>query len=60
MEGAVKSEAEAAVEELRLRLSLYEGIELHPESRLGKQLETARNTVAAYEALERGLSADAA
>jgi hypothetical protein len=56
----VKQEAEIAVEELRLFLSLYDGIDVQPGSRMGRQLETARKAVAAYELVEARLGAQTA
>jgi hypothetical protein len=52
-----KREAEVAVEELRLFISLYKDVELAPDSRMARQLEAARRAVAAYEAGERRLAA---
>jgi len=61
MGGSVgKREAEIAVEELRLFISLYEGVNLHPESRRARQLEAARRAVAAYEDVEKKLASEAA
>jgi hypothetical protein len=45
----VKQEEELAVEELRLFISLYEGVELAPGSRAARQVEAARRAVAAYD-----------
>jgi len=56
----VEAEATVAVKELRLFISLYENVTLHPESRRARQLEAARRAVAAYEAVERELAAHAA
>ncbi len=56
----MQQEAEVAVAELRLFISLYEGIELVPGSRIAKQLEAARRAVAAYEEVEKALAEDVA
>jgi hypothetical protein len=56
----VKEEAEMAVEELRLFISLYEGVELAPGSRAARQVEAARRAVAAYDEVERALDGNAA
>ena len=56
----MKTEAETAVKELRLFISLYEGVDLYPESRKARQLEAARRAVAAFEAVERQVAASAA
>ena len=48
-----RDQAEVAVKELRLFISLYEDAGLRPESRLARQLETARKAVAGYEQLEK-------
>jgi hypothetical protein len=50
-------EAEVAVEELRLFISLYKDVEVAPGSRIARQLEAARRAVAGYEAVERKLAA---
>jgi hypothetical protein len=57
---AAKQEAEVAVAELRLFVSLYEDAELVPGSRTAKQLEAARRAVAAYDQVEKLLADDAA
>jgi hypothetical protein len=55
-----KEQAEMAVKELRLFISLYEGAELPPESRIARHLEAARRAVAGYDAVERTPSARSA
>jgi len=52
-----REQAEEAVRELRLFISLYEGVELPPESRIGRHLEAARRAVAGYEQVEQALAA---
>jgi hypothetical protein len=42
-------EPNVAVEELRLFVSLYEGVEVQPDTRAARQLEAARRAIAAYE-----------
>jgi hypothetical protein len=42
---------EAAVAELRLVLRRYEGVELHPRSRIARELDAARRALAAYDAV---------
>jgi hypothetical protein len=54
----VKQEAEVAVAELRLFISLYDGFELVPGSRMAKQLDAARRAVAAYDVAETVLAAE--
>jgi hypothetical protein len=54
----VKQEAEVAVAELRLFMSLYDGVELVPDSRTAKQLEAAQRTVAAYDDVVTVLAAE--
>jgi len=53
-------QAEQAVRELRLFISLYEGVELPPDSRIARQLEAARRAVAGYEQVEQALAAGTA
>lgn len=60
MADAVKGEAEIAVEELRLFISLYEDADLKPDSRMARQLEAARKAIAAYDEVERTLTGRAA
>ena len=57
---AAKQEAEVAVAELRLFISLYEDAELVRGSRTAKQLEAARRAVSAYDEVEKLLADDAA
>jgi hypothetical protein len=45
-------EPRVAVEELRLFVSLYDGVEVQPETRAARQLEAARRAIAAYEQAE--------
>ena len=52
-----REQAEEAVRELRLFISLYEGVELPPESRSARHLEAARRAVAGYEQVEQALAA---
>ena len=58
--GTTPTPGQDGVKELRLFISLYENVTLHPESRRARQLEAARRAVAAYEAVERELAAHAA
>jgi hypothetical protein len=51
---------ETAVKELRLFLSLYRGVDVAADSRLGRQLEAARKAVVGYEELERSATAKTA
>jgi len=51
-----REQAEQAVRELRLFISLYEGAELQPESRIAHHLEVARRAVAGYEEVEQALA----
>jgi hypothetical protein len=55
-----KEQAEVAVQELRLFVSLYSDVELVPGSRIAGQVEAARRAVAAYEEVERALAENAA
>jgi hypothetical protein len=52
MGAKAKRPDELAVKELRLFLSLYQGVDVAPDSRLGRQLEAARKAVAGYEEIE--------
>jgi hypothetical protein len=56
----VERDAETAVAELRLFISLYDGAELRPDSRMARQLEAARRAIAAYDEAERDADEDAA
>ena len=58
VDAQVKQDAETAVAELRLFISLYDDVDLAPESRTARQLEAARHAVSAY--AERGLAQSAA
>ena len=61
MREAIDNEqAETAVQELRLFISLYEGAPPQPGSRTALQLEAARKAVAGYEEGERGFTARSA
>jgi hypothetical protein len=60
MSARAKEEAELAVAELRLFVSLYEGVDLVLSSRAAKQLEAARRALAAYDEVEERLADDAA
>jgi hypothetical protein len=60
MTAQVKQDAEAAVAELRLFISLFDEAEPPPGSRTAKQLEAARRAVAAYAEVERALAESAA
>jgi hypothetical protein len=50
-----REQAEDAVRELRLFISLFEGAPPTPGSRIARQLEAARKAVAGYEEVERAL-----
>ena len=52
-----REQAEQALRELRLFVSLYEGAELQPESRIARHLEAARRAIAGYEQVEQALAA---
>ena len=56
----VQQDAETAVAELRLFISLYEDADLPPDSRMARQLEAARRAVAAYDESEQAADGDAA
>jgi hypothetical protein len=53
-------EAEAAVVELRLFISLYNDADLRPDSRVARQLAAARRAVAAFDEAKRALDEGAA
>ena len=57
--GIRKDEAEEAMRELRLFISLYESEPPPPGSRTARQLEAARRAVAGYDELEKRLASDA-
>jgi len=48
-----REQAEEAVRELRLFISLYEDAELPPDSRIARHLEAARRAVVGYEQVEQ-------
>jgi hypothetical protein len=48
-----KHSDEVAVKELRLFLSLYQGVDVASDSALARKLVAARKAVAGYEELER-------
>jgi hypothetical protein len=58
--GIEKDEAEEAVRELRLFISLYESEPPTPGSRMARQLEAARRAVVGYDELQKRLAVDAA
>jgi hypothetical protein len=57
MGAQLKQDAEIAVKELRLFVSLYRDVELIPDSRIARQVQGARRAIAAYEEAEMLLAA---
>jgi len=49
----LKQDGDDAVKELRLFISLYEGVEFAPDSRIARKLEAARRAVAEYDAVDQ-------
>ena len=52
-----REQAEKAVRELRLFISLYEDAELPADSRIAHHLEAARRAVAGYDEVEQKVAA---
>jgi hypothetical protein len=53
-------EAEVAVAELRLFVSLYDYADLAPDSRIARQLDAARRALAGYDAVQQHSAAKTA
>jgi hypothetical protein len=53
MSDRVREDAAQAVKELRLFVSLYEGVDLPAGSREARKLEAARRAIAAFDQAER-------
>ena len=60
MTAQTQREAEVAVAELRLLISMYDDADLAPDSRIARQLDAARRAVAEYDAVVKHFTAKTA